>query len=417
MYTCVCMNSSTNSLDALMESARTEEPVRRTTAPASVSPETDLANLNLDWTERELPERERTKHVHRLHPYLGKFVPQLSEIFLRKFFSPGETVLDPFMGSGTTLIQANELGVNAVGYDISAFNVLLSRAKTARYDLTQLKLEIDEFLGATAERASGHEALPGTRFQWTNQISDVAEYLRDWYSASALRQILAAKSVIDDSHFEYADLIRIILSRAARSARLAPHYDLEWPKKPVTEEYYCYKHRRMCGPTQDAMKFISRYAIDTLRRVSEFDTFRTDATVEIRHANCLRARFPRVDGVVTSPPYVGLIDYHRQHAYAYHLFGLKDRSAEEIGAGANGSSAGARANYVAQISGVFRRALSAMPRGGKLIVVAGDRHNLYGEIRDRIGVKEVNVIDRHVNRRTGRRSTDFYESVFVWEKT
>ena len=34
-------------------------------------------DVELSWSERELPERERTKHVHRLHPYLGKFIPQL----------------------------------------------------------------------------------------------------------------------------------------------------------------------------------------------------------------------------------------------------------------------------------------------------------------------------------------------------
>ena len=33
-------------------------------------------DLSLSWSERELPERERTRHVHRLHPYLGKYIPQ-----------------------------------------------------------------------------------------------------------------------------------------------------------------------------------------------------------------------------------------------------------------------------------------------------------------------------------------------------
>ena len=37
-------------------------------------------DLDLSWSERDLPERERTKHVHRLHPYLGKFIPQLVEV-------------------------------------------------------------------------------------------------------------------------------------------------------------------------------------------------------------------------------------------------------------------------------------------------------------------------------------------------
>src|SRR5437016_5093196 len=114
-----------------------------------VTPSTNLSALNLNWREADLPEKERTKHVHRLHPYLGKFIPQLVEIFLRKYFRPGQTVLDPFSGSGTALVQANELGINAVGYDISAFNVLLCKAKTAKYDLDRMRLEVHDVLERT----------------------------------------------------------------------------------------------------------------------------------------------------------------------------------------------------------------------------------------------------------------------------
>ncbi|CAA9890746.1 hypothetical protein METHB2_280028 [Candidatus Methylobacter favarea] len=45
------------------------------TNPSTVNAKTELNTLNLNWREKELPERERTKHVHRLHPYLGKFIP------------------------------------------------------------------------------------------------------------------------------------------------------------------------------------------------------------------------------------------------------------------------------------------------------------------------------------------------------
>jgi len=74
-------------------------------------------DLALSWSERDLPERERTKHVHRLHPYLGKFIPQLVEILLARYFRPGQHVLDPFAGSGTTLVQALESGLDATGVD------------------------------------------------------------------------------------------------------------------------------------------------------------------------------------------------------------------------------------------------------------------------------------------------------------
>ena len=65
-------------------------------------------DLNLSWSERELPERERTKHVHRLHPYLGKFIPQLVEVLLDRYVPKGGRVLDPFAGSGTTLFISRE---------------------------------------------------------------------------------------------------------------------------------------------------------------------------------------------------------------------------------------------------------------------------------------------------------------------
>ena len=67
-------------------------------------------DMALSWSEADLPERERTKHVHRLHPYLGKFVPQLVEALLERYVVPGGHVLDPFAGSGTTLVQALESG-------------------------------------------------------------------------------------------------------------------------------------------------------------------------------------------------------------------------------------------------------------------------------------------------------------------
>ena len=71
---------------------------------------TQKVDLGLSWSEAALPERERTKHVHRLHPYLGKFIPQLVETLLGRYVKQGGRVLDPFAGSGTTLVQSLESG-------------------------------------------------------------------------------------------------------------------------------------------------------------------------------------------------------------------------------------------------------------------------------------------------------------------
>ena len=388
--------------------------------PASVTPDTPLEALNLNWREKDLPERVRTRHVHRLHPYLGKFIPQLVEVFLRKYFQPGQTVLDPFVGSGTTLVQANELGIHAVGYDVSAFNVMLCRAKTEVYDLSRMRWEVFDALAQTERlltRRNSQLSLLGEVEPCVLEVdSPRSDYLRMWYAPQALRELLTYRSVIEQGDYLYKDLLRVILSRSARSARLTPHYDLDFPKKPQTEPYWCYKHRRVCEPTTEALKFLKRYSEDTVRRVAEFAYVRTNARVEIHHADSREACFPPVVGIITCPPYVGLIDYHDQHVYAYHLLNLPDLSVREIGAASNGASERAKAQYMADIAAVFRRALEVMPSNAPIIVVANDKHNLYPEIARQLDVVEEGVLHRHVNRRTGRRSTEFFESVFIWRK-
>jgi len=387
------------------------------TIPSSVTSETPLSELNMNWREHDLPERERTKHVHRLHPYLGKFIPQLVEIFLRKYFGPGQTVLDPFSGSGTTLVQANELGINAIGYDISAFNVLLARAKTKHYDLKNARREILDILDKTRQATESNAFQPtlwGTDEKAEKVISN-SEYLERWFAPQTLEELLTYCSLIPS--YQDQEVLKVILSRSARSARLTTHFDLDFPKAPQTEPYWCYKHSRMCVPTTTAYQFLKRYSIDTIQRLEEFAAQRTDAIVVVHHEDSRKANIPKVDGVITSPPYVGLIDYHEQHRYAYELLGLQDCSGSEIGAAKQGSSQKAQREYQESIAQVFRRVCESMPSGGHLIVVAGDRHDLYGEIARLCEVEVEAVLNRHVNRRTGRRSSEFYESVFIWRKS
>jgi DNA modification methylase len=390
------------------------------TKPSEVTPKTPLESLNLNWTERDLPERERTKHVHRLHPYLGKYIPQLVEVFLRKFFKPGQTVLDPFVGSGTTLVQANELGINSIGFDISQFNIAICRAKTIQYNL---KLAHEEVMDVLEKLNSITQKDLKQLSLWENpsvydtslSVTD-SEYLKTWFAPQALYELITYKNLIFAENYEYKDLLKVILSRSARSARLTTHFDLDFPKKPQTEPYWCYKHSRECFPTQEAFKFIRRYSLDTLKRIEEYAQKRSNASVKVQHGDSRELKILNIDGVMTSPPYVGLIDYHDQHAYAYHLLGLDNRSEYEIGPASNGSSQKAQQKYLNDIAAVFRSCTESMSSGGRLIVVAGDRSNLYPKIAELAGVETEAVLQRHVNRRTGRRSTEFFESIFIWRK-
>jgi hypothetical protein len=356
-------------------------------------------DLDLSWSERDLPERERTKHVHRLHPYHGKFIPQLVEALLGRYVPRGH-VLDPFAGSGTTLAQGLESGLDATGVELAAFNCLLMRVKTARYNLFALEHELRDALARLGE------------FEPSTRAARNA-YLRAWYSPAAASELLFFRSLVPE--YEHGDVLRVILSRAARSARRTTHFDLEAPRSPQLEPYWCHKHRRECRPVESARQFLTRYTLDTLARIKEFARVRS----RTRFAHVVQADArdvvygQRFDGVVTSPPYPGLIDYHEQHRYAYELLALDDRRELELGAAARGTSRPVLGEYCAGVSGALANAAASLKRGAPVCIVVNDRRDLYPEILERAGLGLERRHTRHVNRRTGRRAGEYFEDVLV----
>ncbi len=362
--------------------------------------------INFNWKEKELPEFMRTKHVHRLHPYLGKYVPQLVEILLRKI-NP-RIVCDPFSGSGTTLVEANSLDMASIGCDISAFNCLLARVKTDHYDLRKLVKEVRDIMAKTSSIISEN---PQTGRKLLEE--ETSSYLKNWFHKDALAELLVYRSLIEN--YEYDKVLKVILSRSARSSRLTTHFDLDFPSKPQTEPYYCYKHSRTCRPTRNALLFLKRYSEDTIERVKEFAEIQTDAPVEIICDDSRTVEFPECDAVMTSPPYVGLIDYHEQHRYSYELLKIPDRRELEIGPASNGRSKKAQTEYISEIGKVFSNVRKNMKKGGTAIIVVHDKNSLYPELAEKCGFTVERILNRKVDRRTGMRATEFFEQILVWK--
>ena len=116
-------------------------------------------DLNWALSFDNLREKDTTKHVHRLHPYKGKFIPQLVEYFIdshtddfktSSYFKTGDIILDPFSGSGTTLVQAIEMGMHSIGIDISQFNCMVTDVKLLDYDLASFENEVAKIKQAMA---------------------------------------------------------------------------------------------------------------------------------------------------------------------------------------------------------------------------------------------------------------------------
>lgn len=396
------------------------------------------AGLHPELGFYDLPEFKRTKHVHRLHPYLGKFIPQLVEWFLARYFKPDDIVLDPFMGSGTTLVQGNEMRIHTIGIDISPFNCLIARVKTAQYDIARVGYEVlnlekrlttfSQYLIHSPEVDLA--LFPDTRMEdLGNSLLEEcqSEYLRTWFAPRALLEMLYYRRLIPQ--YEHQDLLRVVLSRAVRSSRLVPHYDLATPKEPlpVGKKYWCKKHNRYCVPIEECLVKIHAYSGDTVRRIVEFDKLQSDKTAVVIQADSravnLKGELANtsikdrlIDGIFTSPPYVGQIDYHDQHIYAYELFGFPRKDELEIGPKKKGKSQQAQREYIEGISAVFRNVSPALKPDAKIFVVANDRLRLYPEIARRSGLRIVDEFHRAVTKRTEQGDDPYQETIFMMMK-
>jgi hypothetical protein len=448
-------------------------------------------DLNWALSFSKVKEYERTKHVHRLHPYKGKFIPQLVEYFLdshvddfksRIFFKPGDIILDPFCGSGTALVQANELGIHAVGIDISEFNSLISNVKIGNHDLVNLKKEImgmtkalaqfvyenkwgrfeDKLSNALSDLNNKYFPTPDYRYKVRNgeineseyiiskekeankifkdlveeyqiqvtQKSNSHDFISTWYLDPVRKEIdFLFSKLMEVENNDTRDILKIILSRTIRSCRATTHADLATLIEPITSPYYCRKHYKLCKPLFSTYKWWKRYSTDTIKRLSKFNRLRTDTyqvcitgdsrdieiidevkKVDLNLAKLISQK--GIQGIFSSPPYVGLIDYHEQHAYAYDLFGFERRDNKEIGPLFKGTGQDAKDSYVEGISKVLINSQRFLATDFNIFLVANDKYGLYPKIAKKSGLKIVNEYRRPVLNRTEKDKSAYSEIIF-----
>ena len=93
--------------------------------------------IEIDW---DFKDAKTNGVMHSIHPYPAKFIPQIPNACINRLSSFGETVYDPFLGSGTTCLEANLLERNALGNDINELSVLLTKVKTTPIETVRLSL-------------------------------------------------------------------------------------------------------------------------------------------------------------------------------------------------------------------------------------------------------------------------------------
>lgn len=280
--------------------------------------------------------RQSTRYsAHGLHEYRGKFNPQIVRAIGNMLgLQPGAWILDPFSGSGTTLLESVHGGWNAVGVDINPLGIQIVRAKIAamHVPLKDLQLsaetlsqkligrfrniQFDQAFTETQMRLIGgdnwHSILPGF------------DYLCSWFTKSVLVQIaVILQEIAQIASHEIQLIFNVILSDILREVSLQDSSDLRIRRRKSPPENMSaiplYLHEleskidailraRQYLPNvttiQDAVLGDTRYCVDTLR------------------ANSIAYERLRFNAAITSPPYATALPYIDTQRLSLVLLGL-----------------------------------------------------------------------------------------------
>lgn len=242
--------------------------------------------------------RQATRYsAHGIHEYKGKFNPQVAKAILNIFgIRRGDHVLDPFCGSGTTLVEAAQLGAEASGFDINPLAVFLANAKLA--SLRVPAADLSEMLTTLASRWRRAK-------RWPSAVENngVIAYLNKWFNSDILAIIEKVRLDIIDEAGPHAPILLAIASNLLRDYSLQDPNDLRIRRRsdpvPGTPFWEVLVGR--------AEEFIAKLAsaqlilgIDLpLGRALEIDVGEAGKAIPTR----------LFDAAITSPPYAMALPY------------------------------------------------------------------------------------------------------------
>jgi len=256
-------------------------------------------------------------------------------------------------------------------------------------------------------------------------------FLDKWFLSTVRDEIdFLFEEFITLENKDLKTVLAVILSRTIRSCRATTHADLATLKEPITTTYYCKKHGKICKPIFSIMDWWQRYTKDTSNRLNNFDMLRTNTfqiclagdsrTIniyeEVKKRNPHLAEIiskQQITGIFSSPPYLGLINYHEQHAYAYELFGFERKDELEIGPLFKGRGKVAKDSYIQGIADVLKNCKKYLQNNYDIFLVANDKFNIYPKIAELAELRIVNQFKRPVlNRVEKDRDTAYAETIF-----
>lgn len=251
---------------------------------------------------------------HNFHAFPAKFPPQLPRKFIEGLTDPEDVVLDPMVGSGTTIVEAFLAGRRGIGFDIDPMALRLCKGKVTFLALKETATAGNEVLHRAKESLQQDRA--ELRRELNARFGEAErKFLDYWFLPSTQLELMALireiECVQDPDIREFLELAfsSIIITKSggvsmARDlAHTRPHRVLDKTPRPALGEY-----RKRLSKNLNSLATLARGS----------------GTVEILHGNAqsLALGNHTVDLIVTSPPYASnAIDYMRAHKFSLVWFG------------------------------------------------------------------------------------------------
>jgi len=268
--------------------------------------------------------------THWFYPYKGKYHPQMVRALANIMeLQPGDTLLDPFSGSGTTVVEGALLGLKTIGYDISPLCVLIGKVKAnAIHHLKKIEKKESAFVL--------RESVPAT---WN---AEIARKLADPVLSFDLLAHMIAKSDESRRGRDFAEMVFQNKDKMLRSLRLM---------------------KEGC---------------------EEVGIWPVPAHLEIANARKLPLPEASVDGVITSPPYSIALNYVENDAHSLEALGYElDRIKDEF-IGVRGSGKKRFDLYEEDMEIAYGEIARVLKSGGKASIVLGNV-TFQGEELDTVG--------------------------------